>query len=152
MEKAGLFWAISTAPSSLLLMYFFSAALTAFPVLAMADWLNNVIAMPVATQSQFFAFVFIPYWMKPLYAILSETISGHSLPLFRRRSRALLLHLCGAVSTVLFACILFVTTVPGAFAVFFGINLACACAELMLGAYLMVMYSHMLARATRGHS
>eukprot|EP00615_Pteridomonas_danica_P004771 CAMPEP_0114335294 /NCGR_PEP_ID=MMETSP0101-20121206/4967_1 /TAXON_ID=38822 ORGANISM="Pteridomonas danica, Strain PT" /NCGR_SAMPLE_ID=MMETSP0101 /ASSEMBLY_ACC=CAM_ASM_000211 /LENGTH=243 /DNA_ID=CAMNT_0001466881 /DNA_START=146 /DNA_END=874 /DNA_ORIENTATION=+ len=77
--------------------------------------------MPIATQSQFYAFIFIPDCLKPFFAFIANAASEHKL--IRGRSRALLLQVCGIGA--------------GAFFVFFAINIFNSCAELMLGAYLM---------------
>lgn len=104
-------------------------------MIAMVDWLNNYIHMPLSTQSQFFAFIFIPNCFKPIYALLASSLSLKKT--FQGRSRAILLQVCGFVSGLLYLATLAVETVPGAFFIFFAINIFNACAELMLGSYLM---------------
>eukprot|EP00614_Pseudopedinella_elastica_P000009 CAMPEP_0172595990 /NCGR_PEP_ID=MMETSP1068-20121228/15683_1 /TAXON_ID=35684 /ORGANISM="Pseudopedinella elastica, Strain CCMP716" /LENGTH=558 /DNA_ID=CAMNT_0013394805 /DNA_START=494 /DNA_END=2170 /DNA_ORIENTATION=+ len=102
----------------------------------MADWLNNFLGMPIATQSQFYACIFMPYWLKPLYAFVANAV-GSNNGLFQRRSRAIVLHVCGLMSALLYVATLGVKTIPGAFGIFFCINIFDSCSELMLGSYLM---------------
>lgn len=128
-------WTLANSPPALWLLFFSNAFLTSFPLIPMADWLNNHIQMPVATQSQFYACIFIPYCFKPLYAFLIDALGKH--PLLEGRTRACLLQLSGVVSCLLFVSTLAVDSVQGAFAVFFVINVFDACAELMLSSYLM---------------
>uniref|UniRef100_A0A7S2S1G1 Uncharacterized protein n=1 Tax=Rhizochromulina marina TaxID=1034831 RepID=A0A7S2S1G1_9STRA len=129
-------------PRSLLVLYFVNAFLPSFPMVAMADWLNAYLEMPLAAQSQFYAFTFIPWCLKPAYATAANWVAswegdGWIAAYGRRRSRALLLHVCGLCSGGLYAATYGVETSAGAFGVFFCINIFTACAELMLGSYLM---------------
>ena len=91
--------------------------------------------MSVSTQPQFYAFIFMPYCFKPVYAVAANALGKHRR--IDKRSRACLLQICGMLSGLLYLSVALVRTIPGAFAVFFCINLAGACSELMLGSYLM---------------
>ena len=100
---------LRTAPKALLAGYFVNAFILSFPMVAMADWLNNHIEMPLATQAQFYAFVFVPNCFKPLYAslanVVAKWISGSSSEArswLRGRSRSLVLQVCGLCMGVLY--------------------------------------------------
>ena len=58
----------------------------------MADWLNNDVRMSVSTQSQFNAFIFMPYCFKPVYAAAANALGKHRR--IDKRSRACLLLIC----------------------------------------------------------
>ena len=134
-DENGILWAYDRIPKALLLLYFFNSFLTAFPVIAMSDFLNNVVGMPLYTQSQFYAFIFIPYCLKPLYSLFANSLESHER--FRTRSRKVLLQICGTCGGILFLFTLCVRSISGVFTVFFFINVFDSCAELMLGSYLM---------------
>jgi hypothetical protein len=123
-------------PTTLLFLYWVNSFLESFPVLALVDWLNNYLGMALSTQAQFFAFIFIPFYFKPLYALLANFIGARGL--FSGRSRAIVLQACGLLAALGYLVIPLVDTVAGAFVVFFFISGFNACAELMLGSYLMV--------------
>ena len=140
---------LRTAPKALLAGYFVNAFILSFPMVAMADWLNNHIEMPLATQAQFYAFVFVPNCFKPLYAslanVVAKWISGSSSEArswLRGRSRSLVLQVCGLCMGVLYVLACRVSTVSGAFGLFFAINIFSSCAEMMLGALLMELAHH----------
>ena len=141
------FWVVLRAfPKALLAAYFIQAFILSFPMVAMADWLNNHIEMPLATQAQFYAFTFVPNCFKPLYAFLANAIAKSGLsrrhPCFQGRSRSLLLQMCSACMGVLYLFAFNVQSIGGAFGLFFAINIFYSCAELMLGAYLMEILHH----------
>ena len=91
-EPNGVWWAFRNAHPALLALYYSNSFLTAFPVLAMADWLNNGVRMSVSTQSQFYAFIFMPYCFKPVYAVAANALGKHRR--IDKRSRACLLLIC----------------------------------------------------------
>ena len=141
------FWAVLRAfPKALLAAYFIQAFILSFPMVAMADWLNNHVEMPLATQAQFYAFTYVPNCFKPLYAFLANAIAKSGLsrrhPCFQGRSRSLLLQMCSACMGVLYLFAFNVQSIGGAFGLFFAINIFYSCAELMLGAYLMEILHH----------
>jgi hypothetical protein len=133
---SGLLEVVQRFPKTLLFLYWVNAFLESFPMLALVDWLNNYLAMPLSTQAQFYAFVFIPFYFKPLYALLANYIGAQGR--FSGRSRAIVLQACGLLAAVGFLTIPLIDTIAGAFAVYFFISGFNACAELMLGSYLMV--------------
>ena len=122
------FWVVLRAfPKALLAAYFIQAFILSFPMVAMADWLNNHIEMPLATQAQFYAFTFVPNCFKPLYAFLANAIAKSGLsrrhPCFQGRSRSLLLQMCSACMGVLYLFAFNVQSIGGAFEAFFAINI-----------------------------
>jgi hypothetical protein len=125
---------LKSSPSIIWLMFFTSAFLTSFPLIAMVDWLNNWLEMSLATQSQFFAVSFVPFCLKPMYAIWLSSINCANL---QSRRKCIILQTCGAMSSLLFAATWFISSIPAAFFIFFFINICDACSELVLDSYLL---------------
>jgi hypothetical protein len=119
-------------PVVLLAMYFVIAWTQAFPDTAYNIWLNQVLEMPLATQSDFYAFVFLPTMMKPVFGFLSDRfpICGS-----HRRSYIIICSLGSSAMYMITA--LWVDSVPLAFCTTFLRAGFTSFAELMLGALLI---------------
>jgi hypothetical protein len=117
---------------AILLIFFLNGFLEAFPLTAFGQWLKDDIAMGPVTQSTFYATVFVPWSLKPLYGYISERF-----PIFHRRRRpyVVLSSLVSALSYLLAAFL--VKDTAGAFAVTLMRTAANACCELMLGLLLV---------------
>ncbi|GMF34153.1 unnamed protein product [Phytophthora fragariaefolia] len=103
-----------------------------FPMTAYGEWLFDVIRMPPATTSLYYSLTFVPWNLKPLYGLLSD-----SVPLlgYRRKSYIALCELLAAGSLVLTA--VYVHSVAGAFVVKLLDAVAEAFAQIMLGILLV---------------
>jgi hypothetical protein len=64
---------------SILVMYFFSAFLSAFPMTALGVWLQADLNMSPSDQANFYASTFLPFTLKPLYGWISERFPIRSL-------------------------------------------------------------------------
>ncbi|EGZ05992.1 hypothetical protein PHYSODRAFT_532626 [Phytophthora sojae] len=119
-------------PVALLALYFLHAVYMTLPGTAYGEWLFDVIHMPPATTSLYYAVSFFPWNLKPLYGLLSD-----SVPLFgyRRKSYILLCEVVAASSLVLTA--VYVHSIAGAFVVKVVDAVAEAFAQLMLGIFLV---------------
>lgn len=119
-------------PLPLLVLFFVHGLVGVFPDTALTDWLIYEIDMPVATQATFYAVIFIPYSLKPIYGWISER-----LPICGRRRRpyVVLTSLVSAGAYLLLATV--VKTVATAFAGNVLRTTANSFTELMLGALLV---------------
>ena len=54
--------------------------------------------MSVSTQPQFYAFIFMPYCFKPVYAVAANAFGKHRR--IDKRSRACLLQICGVLCEI----------------------------------------------------
>ena len=119
-------------PPALLLLFFLNGFLEAFPLTAFGQWLKDDIAMGPITQSTFYATVFVPWSLKPLYGYVSERF-----PLLGRRRRPYVVLASAASALTYLAAAFAVRSVAGAFAVTIARTAANACCELMLGLLLV---------------
>lgn len=127
---------------AVLAVFFLNGFLEAFPLTAFGQWLKDDIGMGPATQSTFYASVFVPWSLKPLYGWLSEAvpIAGR-----RRQPYVVAASLLSAATYAVAA--LAVRNVAGAFAVTLARTTANACAELMLGLLLVDCAARNMANA-----
>jgi hypothetical protein len=119
-------------PILLLAMYFIIAWTQAFPDTAYNVWLNQVLKMPLSTQSDFYAFVFLPTMLKPVFGYLSDRY-----PICGSHRRSYIIICSFGSSAMYFITALLVESVPLAFAVTFLRAAFTSFAELMLGALLV---------------
>jgi hypothetical protein len=114
-----------------LAVYFLIAMTESLPLTAFSGWLNNDIKMSQEMQSNFYAVIFLPWVLKPLFGWISDTF-----PLYGYHRKPYLV-LCGVGSAacyVLLATV--VTTAPAAFGVTFVRAIFNAFSELMVGTFL----------------
>ncbi|TYZ66412.1 hypothetical protein PybrP1_001308 [[Pythium] brassicae (nom. inval.)] len=119
-------------PAGLLALYFLHAFFLTFPMTAYGEWLFQVVRMPPATTALYYSVSFLPWNLKPLYGLVSD-----SFPLggYHRKPYIVLCEIGAALS--LFYTGAFVTSVPGAFAVKLLDSVFEAFAQIMLGVFLV---------------
>eukprot|EP00045_Choanoeca_perplexa_P008586 m.80602 g.80602 ORF g.80602 m.80602 type:complete len:546 (+) comp14553_c0_seq1:131-1768(+) len=113
---------------SVLALYFALAFLEAFPMTAFGAWVQFDLKMSVADQSNFYASIFIPWTLKPLYGWLSERVP---IAGYRRKPYLIICVFASATSWLLLSYL--VTTISGAYIVTLLRTTANAFAELLLG-------------------
>jgi len=119
-------------PPSLALFYFLNSCVQSLPLTANQGWLLEELAMPQTTVNLYYAVTFMPWSLKPLYALLADC-----LPLCGYHFRPWL-----AISSAGSACCyvlagVYVKSIGGAFLVTLVRSVCNACAEFMLGAVLV---------------
>ena len=119
-------------PPSLALFYFLNSCVQSFALTANQGWLLEELAMPQPTVNLYYAVTFMPWSLKPLYALLADRF-----PLCGYHFRPWL-----AISSAGSACCYilagtYVETIGGAFLVTLVRSICNACAEFMLGAVLV---------------
>ena len=119
-------------PPSLALFYFLNSCVQSLPLTANQGWLLEELAMPQPTVNLYYAVTFMPWSLKPLYALLADCF-----PLCGFHFRPWL-----AISSAGSACCyvlagVYVETIGGAFLVALVRAICNACAEFMLGAVLV---------------
>lgn len=119
-------------PAGLLALYALNALADTFPLTATAQWLNTEIRMSQATQSMFYAAVFVPYSFKPIYGWLSEALK----PYFARPRLFLYVAATLCEACLYVVCGMTTRTVSGAFGTVLSREIFAACAEMMLSACL----------------
>ena len=124
--------ALFDLPAALALLYFLNSCAQSFPLTATTGFLNEEINMPQQTQSLYYAVTFMPWSLKPLYALIAQLlpIGGYHykpwLAISSAGSAACYLMMGGTV-----------TTAGGAFGVTLLRAICNAFAELMLDAQLV---------------
>ncbi|EGD73356.1 hypothetical protein PTSG_05067 [Salpingoeca rosetta] len=115
----GLHWA-------LLMVYILNGLVEAFPLTAFESWLQNDIHVSPSAQSTFYATIFIPWSLKPLYAWISE-----SFPIHGRRRKPYMV-ISGIISACTYLMVAFVVrSQTGALAVTLARTAANACTEII---------------------
>ncbi len=118
--------------AALLVLYMLGAATETLPLTAYTGWVNEDLKMPQAQQSNFYAVIFFPWLLKPLYGFLTDRV-----PLFGRHRRPYLV-LCSLGATFAYLATAFlVTSVRGAFAITTLRTFSNAFAELVLGTVML---------------
>eukprot|EP00047_Mylnosiga_fluctuans_P006536 m.247533 g.247533 ORF g.247533 m.247533 type:complete len:550 (+) comp15422_c0_seq1:9-1658(+) len=134
-RTGGLHWTV-------LAMYFFVAFLQAFPMTAVGSWLQNDLNMSPAQQSNFYASIFVPYTLKPLYGWISERLPVRGL---RRKPYILIGSLITAATWFINAWLVH-TPLP-AFGIMIAQSVAGAFVDLMLGLMVLDLACKDLVRA-----
>lgn len=130
-------------PASLLAVMFLLGFLEAFPLTAYGQWLKDDIRMPPATQSTFYATVFLPWSLKPLYAFVSQR-----LPLARGRRRVPYIVLCCLASAASYVLVATVAhSQAQAFAFTLARTAANACSQMMVNLLLVDCAARHMANA-----
>ncbi|KAJ0408061.1 hypothetical protein ATCC90586_003696 [Pythium insidiosum] len=138
-EKSTMSWAKKTpaVPYALLALYFLHSFFMTFPMTAYGQWLFQVIHMPPATTTIYYAVTFFPWNLKPLYGLISDNfpIAG-----YHRKSYIVLCELGTALSFVVTGA--FVSTIAGAFAIKMFDAICEAFSQIMLGIFLVDLAAH----------
>ena len=66
--------ALLDLPATLALLYFLNSCAQSFPMTATTGFLNEEINMPQQTQSLYYAVTFMPWSLKPLYALIAQLL------------------------------------------------------------------------------
>eukprot|EP00043_Microstomoeca_roanoka_P004666 m.51116 g.51116 ORF g.51116 m.51116 type:complete len:619 (-) comp12594_c0_seq2:255-2111(-) len=111
---------------SLILIYILNGVLEAFPMTAFQAWLQQDIGMSPSAQSTFYATIFIPWSLKPLYAWLSEKLPIRG----RRRKPYIIISSLLSAATYLMVAYL-VNTQTGALGITMLRTASNACTELI---------------------
>eukprot|EP00755_Sulcionema_specki_P014644 Sspe_Gene.57264::Locus_31437_Transcript_1_1_Confidence_1.000_Length_2159::g.57264::m.57264 len=119
-------------PISVLVLYFINSWNMSFPMTANTGWLLELVKMPQDTMSSYYAFIFIPWCLKPLYAFISDQFSFRGM---HRRPWLVVNSIGAAVVMVLMATK--VRSVTAAFATGFILNIFTTFTELMASAALI---------------
>ena len=124
--------ALFDLPAALALLYFLNSCAQSFPLTATTGFLNEEINMPQQTQSLYYAVTFMPWSLKPLYALIAQLlpIGGYHYKPWLAISSA-----GSAACYLMMGCT--VTTAGGAFGVTLLRAICNAFAELMLDAQLV---------------
>ena len=61
-------------PPSLALFYFLNSCVQSLPLTANQGWLLEELAMPQTTVNLYYAVTFMPWSLKPLYALLADCL------------------------------------------------------------------------------
>eukprot|EP00049_Salpingoeca_infusionum_P015127 m.290702 g.290702 ORF g.290702 m.290702 type:complete len:709 (-) comp15817_c0_seq3:3164-5290(-) len=130
-----------------LLCMFLVGFVEAFAMNAFGYWLQYDIGIEPAAQSTFYATIFIPWALKPLYAWLSD-----SAPVFGRRRKPYLM-LASLLSASLYLTLAFaVHTSTGALYVTLLRTASNACVEILLGVMLVEYAASQQTETSRGVS
>ncbi len=115
-------------PPAILFMYFSNAIAESLPLTALTAWQIGKVGMSTETLANYDAFIFLPYFLKPVWAWVSDRFPIAGL----RRKPYVMLASVGA-ATMYLVTGAFVTTLAGAFAASFA-RTTCECfVELMIG-------------------
>lgn len=119
-------------PLGVLAVYFLISMTESIPMTAFLGWLNTDIKMSQEQQSNFYAVIFLPWVLKPLFGYISDVA-----PIFgyHRKSYLVLCSLGSATCYILTATV--VKTSAVAFVVVFIRAVFNAFAELMVGTFLV---------------
>eukprot|EP00300_Choanocystis_sp_HF-7_P041829 c8612_g1_i1.p1 GENE.c8612_g1_i1~~c8612_g1_i1.p1 ORF type:complete len:534 (+),score=71.11 c8612_g1_i1:56-1657(+) len=116
-------------PWPLILLYFLNSFMMSFPLNAMQIFLNTTLQFPPSVLSTFYATIFIPFCLKPILALISDT-----LPICGRHRRWYVV-ISSLGSAAMYAITgLLVDSIALMFVVSFARSLFDAFSELMLGA------------------
>ena len=131
-------WASRTnaLPLALLAMYFMLALMETIPLTAYTQWLNTDVKMAQCEQSRFYAVVFLPWSLKPLYGWVSD-----KFPLCGRHRKPYIVVACCGAALCYVATALWVRSIAGAYAVTLARSCCNSFSELMLGAILVDVVS-----------
>lgn len=111
---------------SLVGIFVLNAIVESFPLTAFESWLQHEIHVSPSSQSTFYATIFIPWSLKPLYAWISE-----SFPIHGRRRKPYIM-ISGFLSATTYILVAFVVqTQTEALAVTLARTAANACTEIM---------------------
>lgn len=114
-------------PVGLLALYAIKAVADSYPTTATSQWLNTEVKMSQATQSMFYAAIFVPYSFKAAYGWLSEVVGG----------RTKVFATATAIEACLYVvCGLGVRSTTSAFGAVLLRETCSACGEMMLSAAL----------------
>jgi hypothetical protein len=115
-------------PLALLLMYLLNAFEMGFPTTAMGSFLNNDLRMPPEVLSRFYATIFLPWSLKPVYVLFVECF-----PIWGESHRPYLV-LCSLGASVMYlATATSVDSVLSAFVIVSLRSMFNAIAEILLG-------------------
>tara|TARA_B110000208_G_scaffold149264_1_gene180204 strand:+ start:77 stop:850 length:774 start_codon:yes stop_codon:yes gene_type:complete len=117
-------------------MYFLLALMETIPLTAYTQWLNEDVAMSQCEQSRFYAVIFLPWSLKPLYGWLSDRV-----PLCGRHRKPYIVACCVGAAACYLVTALWVRSVAGAYVVTIARSTCNAFSELMLGAVLVDVVS-----------
>lgn len=127
---------------SILAIYFLNAFLQAFPMTAVGNWLQFDLEMSPSQQSSFYASIFIPFTLKPLYGWISERF-----PIRGYRRRPYVISCSIIIACTWFVIAWMVTTPSAAFGIMTLLSTANAFSDLMLGLLVVDLACKDMSRA-----